>query len=264
VLGNNRYYTVEFIDNHRLLVSLGSETDKPPCIALVDTKKDVEKAPVQTLFHLPSHFRGIEDPPVLLERGAHQPSPAEYLAPFHRDPTQRIVALNVPSPFGYLVFRLEALLDLVEGHEGRDIPWDEWKNHVAFLSLPQSNIVGAWVSGSRLFSVTSTGYSPDARMEVYDFTVQGRAKYLSEQTNADLGGVRHLSPTRVVVVPWAVDKLLDTNGCHDSIAFFGVSVLLSFFGMRLNSTVHVASQIPDDSTEDESETRGGVLHIWRF
>ena len=31
-------------------------------------------------------------------------------------------------------------------------------------------------------------------MEVYDFSVKGRTKYLSEQFNAELGGIRYLLP----------------------------------------------------------------------
>jgi len=171
------YHTVEFIDDYRLLVSIGTTMENPPRIVLVDTEKSVGEAPVQTPFHLPSHFDGIEWLHILLERGSHEPSPAEYLAPFHRDPTQRIAAVKV-SPFGYLVFRLEELLKLVEGHEGHDIPWDEWNDHVFLPSFPQRTftLFRVWISGSRLFSVTSTmEYGLDAQMEVYDFSIQGHA-----------------------------------------------------------------------------------------
>jgi len=229
-----------------------------PYIALMDTEKAV-----QTLFYLPSHFCCIEHPSILLERGVHKPSPAEYLAPFHQDPTQRIVVLDMPfSSVGYLVFRLEELLRRVEGREGCEIEWDEWKDCVAIPTIPQPDRARVWVSGSRLFSVTPTSrYEPDARMEVYDFTMNGRARYLSEEINADIGGVRYLLPTEAgASLQWKAEGLIDANGGHDSAVFMRVSDLLFSWAMRLNDMSQFAPQIPDD----DSETEKGVLHIWNF
>jgi len=233
--------------------------ENPPRIVLVDIEKSVGKAPVQTSFHLPSHVGRNEWLYILLEQGSHEPSPAEYLAPFHRDPTQRIAAVKV-SPFDYLVFRLEELLKLVEGHEGHDIPWDEWNDHVFPPSFSQRTLTPprVWISGSRLFSVTSTmEYGPDAQMEVYDFSIQGHAKYL--RANAGAEGLKCLLPTGAVArVPWTFDEIVDADGCHDSIMFFGVSAL-PFFGLRLGYMIHDVAQFPRGSG-----ARGGVLHIWTF
>lgn len=60
---------------------------------------------------------------------------SKYLAPFHQDPTQRIVALTMPHAFGYLVLPVEPLLKLVEGREGCEITWDEWKKHAIIPSI---------------------------------------------------------------------------------------------------------------------------------
>jgi len=89
-LQNDHYNTVDFIDDYRLLSTL-----KSPCIVLIDTENVAGGTPVQTLFHLSPHFGDFGHPPHLLERGAYKPSPAEYLAPFHQDPAQRIVAFTM-------------------------------------------------------------------------------------------------------------------------------------------------------------------------
>ena len=192
----------------------------------MDTKQDVGGAPSQTSFHLSPYFRGPRRPSIILERGAHKPSPVGYLAPFHQDPAQRIVTLAMPYSFGYLIFPAEALLKLAEGREGCEIEWDEWKKHVAIPSIHQPDFVNVWVSGCRLFSIASPGYGLDAHMEVYDFSVRGRAEYLHEQPNPDLGGVRYLAPTGVVAqLPWDIDELLDMNGSHGNVVFLRVSSL---------------------------------------
>lgn len=162
----------------------------------MDTTRIVGGTPVQTLFCLPtcldkSDLRLIQDP------GAYKPSTAESLAPFHQDPTQRIVGLDMPFSFGYLFLRAGALLEL-ESREGSVVTWDEWKGHVVTPCIPpmgfELDTLWVWVSGCRVFSVYSGDYGPNVRMEVYDFSVKGRTKYLSEQVNAELGGIRYLLP----------------------------------------------------------------------
>ena len=189
----------------------------------MDTEKDTGGAPVQTSFQLPACF---EYPSLFFERGMHEPSSAESLAPFHQDRTQRI-AMAFTSSFGFLVFPVEALLELAGGHKGCEIEWDEWKIHTLIPSIPAPDLVDFCVSGCRLFSVTSA-YGPDVEVKVYDFSVRGRAKYLSEQVDADLGGVRYLTSTGTSAQPpWHLNELCDMGGGHDSVAFFRVSVLLS-------------------------------------
>jgi hypothetical protein len=217
-------------------------------------------APTQTSFQLSPYFFGFGYPPLLLERGVHKPSPAECPAPFHQDPTQRIAALSVFS-FGYLVFSVEALVRLSEGREGREVGWDEWKKHVVIPSIRQSDLVNAWVSGCRLFCITSAGRSPDARMEEYDFSKKGRVEYLSGEDHPDLDGVRCLSPTGASAqLPWDVDELFDINGSHESVMFFRVSVLHLYLATGLNDALRVAGQVPTDDPEVEA----AALHTWSF
>ena len=102
-------------------------------------------------------------------------------------------------------------------------------------------------------------------MEVYDFSMRGRAEHLHEQPNPDLGGVRYLAPTGVVAqLPWDIDELLDMNGSHGNVVFLRVSSLFSFFAARLNNALRVVAQMPNGSTEDDLGAEEGVLHMWSF
>ncbi|KAF9643426.1 hypothetical protein BDM02DRAFT_1471703 [Thelephora ganbajun] len=241
----NHFDTVEFIDDYRLLV-LKSSPHALPSIVVMDTRKDAGGIPVQMLFHLSPYFHNFRYPCLLFERGAHKPSPAEDLAPFHHDHTQRIVALVMQQPFGYLLFRVGALLKLIEGREGGEIEWDEWKTHVVIPSInlgDQSGLIDIWVSGCRLFTITSANHSPDVQMGVYDFSMQGCAKYQSGQVDVDLGGVRYLLPIEAKVrLPLEASELLSAYGGNDSVVFF---------------------HIPGASTEGGSK-RKSDLQIWTF
>ena len=219
---------MEFVDNYRLFVCTERLPCKDPsCIVLIDTEKCGGGVPVQTTFQLPPCLDRSCLLHILLEHGGHDPPPAESRAPFNQDPTQRILALAMPHTVGYLIFRVEAFLKLLEGHEGSAIRWDEWKSCVAIPSFNreygQRAIV--WVSGSRLFCLKQADPSPGACMKVYDFSAQGRAKYLSEQVNEKLGGIKYLLPTEVDGwAPWNVKKLYDANGGHDGVVLYRVSI----------------------------------------
>ena len=120
----------------------------------MDTGKFVEGFPAQTVFRLPPSPPYSGRPSLVLERGAHNPSPAESLAPFHQDPSQRIVALVWPSsPWTHLVLRMGPLLGFLQSHEGSEVGWDEWKAHAIVASLDRriGEITSTWVSGRRFF-----------------------------------------------------------------------------------------------------------------
>ena len=71
------------------------------------------------------------------------------MAPFYQDPAQRVVALQLPDSFGYLILRIGALSKLLEGSEGSEIGWDEWKSHVVIPSRSRSSgplpHLGVWM-----------------------------------------------------------------------------------------------------------------------
>ena len=199
---------------------------------LIDTGKFVRGVPVRTSFRLPP---GVECWYLKLGRGAYNPSPAESLAPFYPDYAQRIVALGLQHPPDYAVVQVEGLLELLGSRNGLDIEWDKWKSHVSIPSFTRSQLMvhDIWVSGCRLFF----SYSPDgidglgARMEVFDFSVQGRKKYMSGRVDEHLPGVRHLSSTGAVAeFPWTTMRdLRGTQSGHDSVGFIHVSVTISRF-----------------------------------
>lgn len=215
---------MRFIDDYRLLAGLKPVSrGAPPSLALMDTRKDTGGVPLQTLFHLSPYFRdGLLS--LLMERGAHEPSPEEFVAPFYRDPSQRIIALDLPYTRCYPVVRVGSLLELLEDHEGSEVGWDEWKSRLILPSIYYRKLGLAWVSGSRLFVLQlEKNDPPTSRIVSYDFSVQGCAKHLSEETNADLGGVKYLSPAAMSKsIPY--DTMLGTFGAHDSFIFSYVSV----------------------------------------
>jgi len=159
----------------------------------MDTEKDIGGDPAQTSFQFSPDFSFLEYPSLPLECGAHKPPPAEHLAPFYQNSVQRTAALAIPDRLCYLVFLVETLVELAEGHGGCEIGWDEWKEHVVIPSIHQPDLVNIWVSGCRLFCVTPQGHSPVVNMEIYDFSKKGRVEYLGERAHPDLGRVGYLS-----------------------------------------------------------------------
>ena len=217
-----RCNSVEFIDEYRLLTTFGPPGRQQPSMVVTDTGKTVRGAAMQTFFHLPLHFSGAGRLSFLLERGVHKPSPAETLAPFYQDPSQRIVTLVVSHGVYYPVFQVGALLELLESREGSEIGWDEWKGRVVIPSIGEEH-ARIWVSGCRLFRVISTDYGRTGQMKVYDFSMRGRATYRSERVDKYLGTVKCLSPAGVSAqVPR--DGAYFARASHDSTVFSIVSV----------------------------------------
>ena len=244
-LENNSYTCPEFVDDYRLLVVLTPADDAPPCILLLDTENDVGGGmPVQTLFHLPSHWTTTKPLSLFLERGAHKPSSTDYLAPFYQDPTQRIAVFDTFNQFPYLVFPVETLLKLARDRGGCEVEWDRWNKHVAFfpsLRYGRYDPADTWVSGCRFFRFRNT---PDAEIEVYDFSVRGRIRHQSEQTDSHLGVVKCLQPTRAKQhIPWCrdPDNFFVIGGGRESVVFYRVSALRVSHAARLNGVLYVAA-----------------------
>ena len=167
---------------------------------------------------------------------------------------------SVPCPFGCLVFQVEALVRLAEGHEGCKIRWDEWKKHVVIPSIRQSDLVDVWVSGCRIFCLDQAEDGPNAELEVYDFSKRGRVECLGKQFGPYLSGVRYLlSITTSVRLPWLRDWLIDGDSGCNSVVFFRVSVLHVSFAAGLNDGLRVVGQIKESVPEPER-----VLQIWKF
>ena len=195
---------------------------------------------METVFHLPEVlFSNKTAPPLVVEEGAHTPPPEEPSVPFHQDPAQRIIALEVGYRRHYLFFQVGALLKLAESREGCEIEWDEWEDCVIIPSLGP-NCWGIWVSGCRLFSVHSNKDESDTHVRVHDFSARGLGKYSSKQvdgthdgatTSSKLEaafqfGARYLSPTEVrAQIP--LDVAQYSSAAYDNLLFDGVSVAIS-------------------------------------
>ena len=195
---------------------------------------------MQTVFLLPLRIGNFGSIHLHLEQGSHEPSPAEIMAPFHPDPSQRIAVLYINQSPCYLLFRVATLLELAK-HGRSQVPWDEWKSCAVVPSIQLSPLMRfeAWVCGSRLFTTYQSGPSSHVRMEVYDFSVQGRAKYLSNSVNRGIGGLRYLSSTGTRVrVPWGEPR---SCGGRDSVSFHTVSVTLLWYIRDWNLLRHCTS-----------------------
>ena len=226
-LEGGHFSHLEFIDDYRLLISCGSTKHTPPSLVLMDTTKFVGGAPTQTVFQLSPDFINSGFLSLLLERGVHNPSLAEALAPFHQDPSQRIVVL-CPRFFSYyLVLRVGALLDFLGSHEGAEVGWDGWKRRVftpSNIDRPENTCI--WISGCRLFSLYSTDTGPEVR--VHDFSMRGGVNYLRKQAFGSLAGIRCL-PSTGVRAQIQLDRVSSMHSSHDSLIFSGVSVFVLFY-----------------------------------
>jgi len=196
--------SVEFVDDYRLLVE--PTTNIPQSLVLMDTRYCRRRSLIQTFFQLPYFLGGLV---LILEQGAHKPSPEESLAPFHQDPTQRIVAFATDYPLGYFVVRLGTFLELPKDSEGSKIGWEKWKHHIFIPSISLDRVIRrVRVSGCRLFLLSSTHYtSSDFQMEVYDFSMQGRPKHSTKQTSEGSEEFRvmtHLSSTGASSNSWDI------------------------------------------------------------
>ena len=228
-LEENRYLEAEFIDDYRLLAILRATQDEPASLALIDAVGDVEGTFMQTVFILPPCVGDFQTIHLLLEQGAYEPSPAESLAPFHQDPSQRIAVLYIEHDKSYLVLRVGALLEFRDSR-GSEIGWDRWKSCVAIplIGIDQPMYSDVWVSGCRLFSINQWDLNSPLHMEVYDFSVQGRARHLSSWVNEEFGGLKYLLSTGARVRIPLEGQLTPCSG-HDSLLFPIVSAITLFF-----------------------------------
>ena len=191
---------------------------------------------MQTFLHLSPSFTDCWDFSFHLEQGVHAPSPEESLAPFHQDPMQRIVVLEIGRCSHYLVLKVETLLELVANCAGSKIGWDEWRDYVV-IAPSGPDFAGIWVSGCRLFCICEGDSGQDPQMKVYDFSAQGLARHLlSEKAGVDRdptlkaafpSGARCLSFTEART-PFSWDGVQDPCFGQDNFVFYRVSVTVSY------------------------------------
>ena len=201
----------------------------PRRLHVFNTESGTTLSPVQTSFSIPYNRKGSSFR-VLSEPCAHAPSPDELsTAPFHPDPSQRIIALNF-GEVQWFVVNAEKLLELAREHEGKDVRWGKWET--GLTGVPIGIVFSwdcAWVSGCRLFCVVLGGTDGQrSYLRVLDLSHAGRAKELDvlDWVGAGKSGPRQWSPSLDgYELPWDRYAFFSAalTVAHDSVVFGFVS-----------------------------------------
>jgi len=225
-LEDRPYQSVTFVDDFWLVLSFRGE--QAPLsgghlaasglmfLNTEQTKKGEEHA--QTTFNLwsskfligvnPSHFSG------------HEPSREDVLfAPFYPDPLQRVLVFEVVRCNSLFVMKVEALLRLARDRKGEVLQWGEWRAHATRVGRDGYGIVSDpgfhFVCGPRLCCVYPNEFGR-ASMDVYDFGARASAGYAEMAEDAM---DQRVKPSAARVLPWGIEEIIFSYGCHDSITF---------------------------------------------
>ena len=118
-----------------------------PQLHIFNTKRGSTLDPVQTSFSLPYNNRGYPSR-LLSEPCGHAASSDELAtAPFHPDPSQRIIALNLDDSQWFVV-NAKKSLELAREYEGKDVRWGKWETELIMVRI--GRVIHwnyAWVSG---------------------------------------------------------------------------------------------------------------------
>ena len=211
-------HSMTFVDDFWLALRLKGQSGPgiPPGLAFFNTKqkKVAGEELAQTTFYLdPSE----EDPwgrvDLVSDLGGHVPSHEDGLfAPFYLDPSQRV--LGVEFLGSVIVTKTETLLKLARDREGDCLQWREWQSHVTRIER-EGYLNKIWVSGPRLCyaEVTESG---ETSMDVYDFGA--RASAVCVESIKD-GVAQRFTPSVTQILPWGIDQIINSYGCHDSMTF---------------------------------------------
>ena len=168
----------------------------------------------KTTFYFNSSGEGYLTMPYLIpDMGGHTPSrDDEIFAPFHPDPSQRVLAIG---HYNFVsVVRTEGLLRLAREREGEHLQWREWKTHVTWI-VRDGYTSRLWVSGPRVCCADPTE-SGGTSIDVYDFGAQASAKYV-ESVKGRMS--QRFTPSVTKIVPWEADEINASHGHYDSLSF---------------------------------------------
>ena len=155
---------------------------------------------------------------LISDLGGHTPSrDDELFAPFHPDPSQRVLAIGLHDFVS--VVRTEGLLRLAREREGGHLQWGEWKTHVTWI-VRDGYTSRLWVSGPRVCCADPTE-SGGTSIDVYDFGAQASAK-CGEQIKCQVA--QRFTPSVTKIVPWEVEEIVASHGGHDSLSFVLVKI----------------------------------------
>ena len=220
----------------------------PPRLVLLNTEQEVDEPKLaQTTFWFDSHEnRYMETFSLHLDQGGHEPTHEEdSLAPFCRDPSQRILALEFHQDIYVFVLKTEVLLELAREHGGAELEWEQWRTHVIEVLLP-SDTASLWASGPRLFCLRHAEQWRDEMswLDVYDFSRRASARHMREVAYDNAGVTRQMGPSvERHRVPWRADTVHLANGGHDSIIFVEVNVPFPTPDQDLTEVLHDRSAI---------------------
>jgi len=219
-LKNEPYRSVVFVDDFWLVTPFRDESEPlvPLCLSFLNTEqKRTDGKFTQTTFYFdPYLHKDLEIPGIASDLGGHEPSREDDLsAPFYPDPSQRVLVLGFLGNLCLLIVKVEALFELAQEREGEDIQWEEWQTHMTWVQCTR-HTTGFGVSGHRLCCRYSTE-SGGVLMDVYDFGAGASDVRHTETTEG--GAVWRVAPDITKALPWRVDDILISYGCHDSIAF---------------------------------------------
>lgn len=242
---DRRYSQLTFVNENSFVVISDSRQGGSPRLHVFNTKRGTTHRPAETSFSLPynhsgSSFRLLSEP-----CGYAASSDELATAPFHPDPSQRIIALNFGEVLWFVV-NAEKLLELALGWEGKNIQWDEWE--AKLIRVTVGRVTGwdyAWVSGCRLFCIVFSGTGGQrSHLRVLDLSRPGNAKEFEALDRVGTGetGTRQWSPSLDgYELPWGHSAFLSgvLAVLHDSIVF-------------------------GFSRDPISLAQGRMIHVWSF
>jgi len=166
-----------------------------------------------------------------LDQGGHKPSSEEALfAPFYRDASQRVLAVQFYPYESAFVMKAETLLKLARERRGANLAWEEWNAHAVEIQTRDSTVL--WVSGPRVSYICCTG-GEDGKtwMNVHDFSPREFAECaeivadsrdgMFQQEGWPANVEEYLLPWNAPITSWL------SGGGHDSIVVLMVNVSYS-------------------------------------
>ena len=161
-------------------------------------------------------------------QGGQEPSCADHLfAPFHPDPSQRLLAIQYLNYVPAAVMKAETVLRLAQERKGEDLWWPEWEEHVTWVThVWRPN--GRWVSGSRLCCAYAADFEFEndcpSFAEVYDFSAKAPWRDPEVEITNRTDSFPVGDPSTTKNLPFEMSEIINAYGCHDSIVFAVVNI----------------------------------------
>jgi len=221
------------VDDSTLVLLSDSTLGEVSTLEIFDTERGTVSNPTQTTFCFSPRHPTLEWD-LFLEPCSHIPSPDELtVAPFHSDPSQRILCVATDDYFGLYAIHAELLLRLTREGEGQRIEWGKWNTHLIQVPVLQAHDRYVRISGCRLLFAgtdkddckTVNRYQRNIGpfyLRVYDFSKGGRANHLPPPDPAYAGigkGKKWMSSSSRWLVPWDCREVADVSFGHDSVIF---------------------------------------------